>query len=185
MSTTSQDLAKRVLRREWERLSALERTVIERVLQRIPISRNVNAELRDARTTGERLADGLAAFGGSWTFIVSFLMLLVAWVILNTEILGPQRHAFDPYPYVFLNLILSMLAALQAPVILMSQNRQAERDRMNATHDYEVNLKAELEVRMLDEKIDRLREAQWEELVEMQRQQIQMLERLLALRLSS
>lgn len=178
-ATNPAELAKRVLRREWDALSAKERRVIEAVLRRTAVARNTNAEFRDARTFGERMADQIALFGGSWTFILLFLTFLVAWAVLNTEILGPRRAAFDPYPYVFLNLLLSMLAALQAPVIMMSQNRQAAKDRLDAAHDYEVNLKAELEIRELREALDALRERQWAELVELQQEQIRLLERLL------
>lgn len=174
-----EELAKRILRREWGNLSSRERRVIGAVLKRVALSRDTNREFREARTYGERLSDRMAALGGSWGFIIVFLLVLAAWVILNTGILGPRREAFDPYPYILLNLFLSMLAALQAPVILMSQNRQAARDRLEAQHDYEVNLKAELEVRLLHEKIDLLRDKQWSELVRMQQDQLQMLERLL------
>jgi uncharacterized membrane protein len=174
-----EQLAKRMLRGEWENLSPRERRVIEAVLKRVALSHNTNLEFREARTYGERLSDRMAALGGSWGFIIAFLFLLAAWVVLNTGILGPREEAFDPYPYILLNLFLSMLAALQAPVILMSQNRQAARDRLEAKHDYEVNLKAELEVRWLHEKIDLLRDEQFSELVRMQQDQLQKLERML------
>lgn len=178
--TLPPDLAKRILRDEWERLSLEERRVIEHVLERIAnrgtVSRDTNAEFHEARTFGERLADGIAVFGGSWTFILLFLAFLLCWALINTEILGPRHIAVDPYPYIFLNLMLSMLAALQAPVIMMSQNRQGQRDRLAAQHDYEVNLKAELEIRTLHEKLDALRESQWAELVAFQRDQIRLLE---------
>ena len=129
---------------------------------------------------GDRMADRIAAVGGSWTFILLFLAGLAAWTLGNTELLGPRRGAFDPYPYVFLNLILSMLAALQAPVIMMSQNRSAERDRQNAATDYRVNVRAEHEVRRLHAKLDALRDAQWAELVHMQHQRITLLTELVA-----
>ena len=130
-------------------------------------------------TVGQRLADRIAIFGGSWTFILLFLFLLLSWIVLNTVVLARVSKPFDPYPYIFLNLILSMLAALQAPVIMMSQNRYAAKDRVAAEHDYEVNLKAELEILALHKKIDTLRQQQWMELVEMQQQQIQLLTKLL------
>jgi uncharacterized membrane protein len=174
-------LARRILRREWDNLSLRERNVIEAVLKRVALSHDSNRKFREARTYGERLSDRMAALGGSWGFIIAFLLLLATWVVLNTEILGPRREAFDPYPYILLNLFLSMLAALQAPVILMSQNRQAARDRLEAQHDYEVNLKAELEVRLLHDKIDLLRDKQWSDLVQMQQDQLHKLEHLLAL----
>ena len=184
MTQQPEELAKRVLRREWENLSVRERGVIEGVLRRLALNRNPDLEYRQARTRGERLSDQMAALGGSWGFIIAFLLVLVTWVILNTRILGPRHEAFDPYPYILLNLFLSMLAALQAPVILMSQNRQAARDRLEAQHDYEVNLKAELEVRLLHDKIDLLRDKQWSELVGMQQDQLEKLERLLTFLLS-
>jgi uncharacterized membrane protein len=184
MTQQPEELAKRMLRREWENLSPRERSVIEAVLKRAALSRNTNREFRETRTYGERLSDRMADLGGSWGFIIAFLLLLATWIVLNTRILGPRHEAFDPYPYILLNLFLSMLAALQAPVILMSQNRQAARDRLEAQHDYEVNLKAELEVRLLHDKIDGLRDKQWSELVRMQQDQLQKLEHLLACILS-
>jgi uncharacterized membrane protein len=179
MTQQPEELAKRVLRREWGNLSVRERHVIEAVLKRVALSRDTNREFGEAQTYGERMSDRIAALGGSWGFIIAFLLILASWIGLNTEILGPRQEAFDPYPYILLNLFLSMLAALQAPVILMSQNRQAARDRLDAQHDYEVNLKAELEVRLLHDKIDLLRDQQWSELVRMQRDQLEKLEHLL------
>jgi uncharacterized membrane protein len=179
-----EELAKRMLRREWENLSGRERTVIEAVLRRLALSRNPNREFREAQTYGERLSDRMAALGGSWGFIIAFLFILAIWMVLNTGILGPRHEAFDPYPYILLNLFLSMLAAFQAPVILMSQNRQAKRDRLDAQHDYEVNLKAELEVRLLHDKVDLLRDQQWSELVRMQQDQLEKLQHLLTFLLS-
>ena len=110
----------------------------------------------------------------------TFGAVLVCWVILNSVILANYNKAFDPYPYILLNLFLSMLASIQAPIILMSQNRQSELDRMNAEHDYEVNLKAELEIMLLHEKVDLLREGQWSELLAIQKQQLQLLSDLIA-----
>jgi uncharacterized membrane protein len=121
----------------------------------------------------------VAIFGGSWTFIMLFGCCLLLWVALNSFILARRGGAFDPYPYILLNLFLSMIAALQAPVIMMSQNRQSAKDRLDAAHDYEVNLKAELEVRALHEKVDGLRDKQWMELVAMQQEQIRLLTQLL------
>jgi len=159
-----------------------EQRVVERLTKRAHISRNTSQEFEERLTLGQRLADRIAVFGGSWTFILIFLSLLLAWVGLNTVLLARVGTPFDPYPYVFLNLILSMIAALQAPVIMMSQNRHAAKDRAAAEHDYEVNLKAELEILALHRKIDGLREQQWAELVAMQTEQIQLLTRLLAQR---
>jgi uncharacterized membrane protein len=131
-------------------------------------------------TFGQRLADNVAAFGGSWTFISIFGAVLVIWILLNSFILIRFNSAsFDPYPYILLNLFLSMLAAIQAPIILMSQNRQAYKDRMSAEHDYEVNLKAELEIMTLHEKIDLLRDTQWNELIYIQQEQLVLLSQLM------
>ncbi|MBL9105562.1 MAG: DUF1003 domain-containing protein [Myxococcales bacterium] len=162
-------------------LSAHERRIVDAILQDRPISRDALKDAHEQRTLGERVADRIAAFGGSWTFIITCLGLLSCWMLVNSLVL-PGDRAFDPYPFILLNLGLSMLAALQAPVILMSQNRQAARDRTDAAHDYEVNLKAELEIRHLHEKLDELREQKWLALVEMQQKQIEMLQRLLAAR---
>lgn len=177
MATKAELLAKKFLQREWDNLTERERRVIQSFINRKQISRNVLKDFEDERTFGEKVADKVASFGGSWTFIFIFAGILIFWVILNSFIL--LRGGFDPYPYILLNLFLSMLAAIQAPIIMMSQNRQAARDRLDAAHDYEVNLKAELEIRNLQEKLDELREQKWANLVEMQQEQIKLLERLL------
>lgn len=137
-----------------------------------------NRKLDAEATLGDRLADRVAGFGGSWVFIVGFLVFLACWAAFNL-IVGKTR-ALDPYPFVFLNLILSMLAALQAPIIMMSQNRQADKDRLMATHDYEVNLKAEIEIMALHEKLDAVRTQQLEELLVKQQEQLDLLTRLVA-----
>ena len=160
-------------------LNARERRVLQSVLKKTVISRNPQAEFHDDRSFGERVADKVALFGGSWTFIIIFAAVLIFWVILNSYILSRRGSEFDPYPYILLNLFLSMLAAIQAPIIMMSQNRQATKDRLQANHDYEVNLKAELEIRLLHEKMDELREIKWLELLEIQQRQMAILERLL------
>ncbi len=159
-----------------------ERHVIDHVKKRLHVSRNIRREFDENITFGQRLADHVAAIGGSWTFILLFLSFMVAWIVLNTVLLVRMGKPFDPYPYIFLNLILSMVAAMQAPVIMMSQNRHAAKDRLAAEHDYEVNLKSELEILGLHAKVDTLREQQWLELVEMQKQQIQLLTKLLEAR---
>jgi uncharacterized membrane protein len=125
-------------------------------LLRSHVTRNPNVEEEERLTFGERIADKVASFGGSWTFIITFGVVLLLWITVNSILLA--AHPFDPYPYILLNLFLSMLAALQAPVIMMSQNRQAAKDRLKADLDYEVNMKAELEVAQLHRKIDRLSE---------------------------
>ncbi len=159
----------------WMPVTAGERQVVEAMKRGKPISRNVMQESAEADTFSARLADRVAKLGGSWKFILLFLAFLGAWTVLNTVILGPRKAAFDPYPYIFLNLFLSMIAALQAPVIMMSQNRQGEKDRLHAANDYEVNLKAELEIRSLHDKLDVLRTLDWQALVEQQRHQIELL----------
>ena len=180
MSDVIDDLAAR-FRAACGETGETEERVIERLTRRLHVSRAPGRASDAGRTVGQRLADRIAAFGGSWTFILLFLAALAAWVALNTLALPRAgRPPFDAYPFVFLNLVLSMLAALQAPVIMMSQNRQAATDRAAAAHDYEVNLKAELEILALHGKVDALRERQWSELVAMQRQQIELLTRLLA-----
>ena len=154
------------------------RKILKSVANRSIITRDVNEEIDKKETFGEWLADRVASFGGSWTFISIFLIFLVLWAIVNTVILIVS--APDPYPFIFLNLMLSMLAALQAPIIMMSQNRQSAKDRAAAEHDYEVNLKAEIEIMALHEKLDQLRNDHITELVRTQGEQIKMLTQLLA-----
>ena len=158
MHKTVPELADRWLRRTPEALSDLERRVLQSTVDRKPISQDINDSLTGLQGAGDRIADAIARIGGSWTFILSFIAFLVLWIGANWGLLG--RDSFDPYPVIFLNLVLSMIAALQAPVIMMSQNRQAARDRLDAAHDYEVNLKAEIEIMALHEKLDELRHSQ-------------------------
>ncbi len=172
------DISIRFFRKSFEQLGNIEQNVVKTILEGVKISKNTNKVFTDQMTFGQRIADKVASFGGSWTFILLFLSILIFWIAINTFILT-QPQIFDPYPYILLNLFLSMLAALQAPVIMMSQNRQAAKDRMEATHDYEVNLKAELEILELHRKMDGLREEQWTALVEMQNKQIDLLQKLL------
>ncbi len=173
-------LAEKVFRRGLNELSQREKDVLERVSHRLSISRNTNLDFEEQQTFGQRIADKVASFGGSWTFILIFIGVLIAWIGWNSFVFFNSKESFDPYPYILLNLVLSMTAALQAPVILMSQNRQAARDRIDAGHDYEVNLKAELEILGLHEKLDDLREEKWRELIEIQNAQIKLLTELLA-----
>jgi uncharacterized membrane protein len=163
----------RVLLERIQQLGERERAVLAALLQREPLARDVSAAFAEDRTFGERVADRMAAFGGSWTFILLFLAAMAGWIVLNG-----RGGAFDPFPFILLNLVLSCLAALQAPVIMMSQNRQAERDRLEAHHDYEINLKAEMEVMSLHEKMDQLRDRQWAELIQLQTRQLELLERI-------
>jgi uncharacterized membrane protein len=172
-------LAEQLLHEDFDLLSPREQVVINRIADGLHISRNVLEEHQEKLTPGQRLADRVASFGGSWPFIILFLVALVAWIIVNTLILAEWNHTFDPYPYILLNLVLSMLAAIQAPVIMMSQNRHSEKDRIDAAHDYEVNLKAELEIMSLHQKLDMLRQEQWSELVAVQQDQIGILTQLM------
>lgn len=153
MAWTIADLANLYMRRAPETLSEVEKGVLDSTLRRVPVSRDLSRP-EDERLGG-RLADAIARIGGSWGFIITFLIFLVVWTVGNEWLFG--KDTFDPYPYIFLNLVLSMIAALQAPIIMMSQNRQAERDRNDALHDYEVNLKSEIEIMQLHEKLDELR----------------------------
>lgn len=161
-----------------DQLGASERKALERAVQRRALSEDPNLKLQNESTFGERLADQVARLGGSWTFILLFATLLLLWIGVNTVVLG--KTAFDPYPYIFLNLVLSMVAALQAPVIMMSQNRQSATDRQMAAHDYEVNLKAEIEIMALHEKMDSLRSEQLVAMLAKQQEQIDLLTQLLA-----
>lgn len=158
-------LAQHLLHAGLSPLSDRDRRVIARVARRMHTARDPNEVFDERLTFGERLADRVAVIGGSWSFIIGFMLFLLAWAGINTVIL--IGFAFDPYPFIFLNLLLSMLAALQAPVIMMSQNRQAAKDRLAAALDYEVNLKAETEIADLHDKVDRLQLAV-ERLVSMQ-----------------
>ncbi|KAA2214949.1 DUF1003 domain-containing protein [Teichococcus oryzae] len=158
------------------RLGEPERRALTRALQRRPLSQDTNEAFADKLSFGDRLADQVAAFGGSWGFIIISVLVLAGWALANTALL---TRPFDPYPFIFLNLLLSMVAALQAPVIMMSQNRQSARDRLVAAHDYEVNLKAEIEIMALHDKFDRMRAEQLRSLVEQQQEQITLLANLL------
>jgi uncharacterized membrane protein len=158
------------LKEEVGELTKLEQEVIDSVREQETLTENINRAFEKSITFGQRVADRVATFGGSWIFIATFFLVLAAWIGMNSVagLLGP----FDPYPYILLNLILSCLAALQAPIIMMSQNRIEARDRLRSENDYQVNLKAELEIRHLHEKLDVLLKHQWQKLLEIQ--QIQM-----------
>ena len=154
-------------------------SVAHHITERTPISTNVVQDFSERLTPGQKLADKVASLGGSWIFISIFMGVMAIWILLNSLILIKLNSSFDPYPYILLNLFLSMLAAVQAPIILMSQNRAALKDRLSAEHDYEVNLRAELEIIGLHEKVDSLREKQWSELISIQQEQLKILRRLL------
>ncbi|MFN0175351.1 MAG: DUF1003 domain-containing protein [Saprospiraceae bacterium] len=166
-----------LMQTESAQLARLHKIIQETVDEEALITKRVREEdEKNAPTFGERVADRVAQFGGSWTFIIGFSLLLLGWIALNTFIL--VSHPFDPFPYILLNLVLSSVAALQAPVILMSQNRQGAKDREHAENDYVVNLKSEIEVRHLHEKIDLMVEEQFHHLFEIQQQQLKILETL-------
>ena len=157
-------------------LSELETEVLQSVRDHELLSHDPNEELDSSMTVGERIADRVAAFGGSWRFIIGFGCLLAVWIAFNTIAL--MSKPFDPYPYILLNLVLSCLAALQAPVIMMSQNRRETKDRSRSEHDYQINLKAELEIRHINLKIDQLIHHQWQRLLEIQKIQLDLVEEL-------
>src|SRR5256714_9174028 len=165
---------KEVLQDEIGELSALDQEVVESLRQHEILSENIDKEFEKELTFGERLSDRIAEFGGSWKFLITFFSVLAVWIIANGILL--MTHTFDPYPFILLNLILSCLAAVQAPVIMMSQNRAEARDRLRAENDYKINLKAELEIRHLHEKIDHLLRKQYNRLFEIQQIQIELLE---------
>jgi uncharacterized membrane protein len=167
------DYVKNVLETEKGELSTLEEEVIKSLKEQELLSGNINVEFDQKLTLGQRLSDKLADSAGSWGFIIIFGVVILLWIIINTVLLV-FRH-FDPYPFILLNLVLSCLAALQAPVILMSQNRQEARDRLRAEYDYRVNLKAELEIRHLHEKVDHLLRHQWQRLLEIQEIQTELM----------
>ncbi|MCX5578111.1 DUF1003 domain-containing protein [Kaistia terrae] len=151
------DLCERLLADGTATLSNADRKLLERMAARQHVARNIVTEYESQQTFGARLADRVAAVGGSWGFIGTFALIIVVWVVMNSVVLVRWGGVFDAYPYVFLNLVLSMVAALQAPVIMMSQNRQSDKDRLAAQHDYEVNLKAEIEIMSLHEKFEQVR----------------------------
>jgi len=157
-------------------LSHLEKDVIEKLAEYESISANIEKEFVSEFTFGEKLSDHIASFGGSWKFIIIFGLIIFLWISINAYILITKP--FDPYPFILLNLVLSCLAAIQAPIIMMSQNRQESRDRNRAEQDYKINLKAELELRQLHQKVDHLLIQQWERMTEIQEIQLEMLEEL-------
>jgi uncharacterized membrane protein len=163
-----------LLSQERGELTKLEQEVVQSMADHETLAENIEAEYAGHRTFGERLSDRLAAFGGSWTFIVIFFVVLVAWMAFNA--VSAARDIFDPYPFILLNLVLSCLAAIQAPIIMMSQNRQEAKDRLRSENDFRVNLKAELEIRHLHEKIDHILTRQWERLAEIQQIQLELMQ---------
>jgi uncharacterized membrane protein len=155
-------------------LSTLEMEVVQSIKEQELLSRDIDLEYEEKLTLSERWSDKLAAFGGSWEFIGIFFFFILLWIGGNSYIFF--RQPLDPYPFIFLNLVLSCIAAIQAPIIMMSQNRQEAKDRLRSRHDYQVNLKAELEIRQLHEKMDHLVTRQWQRLLEIQEIQLELME---------
>lgn len=177
MTVNRAETAKRFLTKELEKLSEQERQVVERFINRGRVARNVAHEFEERLTFGQRLADRFARVIGSWRFILMQSALLAVWIMLN---ITAYVFHWDPYPFILLNLAMSFQAAYAAPILMMSQNRQAEKDHLQAKNDYEINLKAELEIMQLHEKFNELRDSLWVDLMRVQQQQIDMLERLVS-----
>jgi Predicted membrane protein len=166
-----------LLKQENVEISEMEKQVIESVAKNELLSKDLEEELSKDLTPAQRIADKIAGFGGSWTFILSFFLFLLLWMAINVFIL--VKRPFDPFPFILLNLILSCLAAIQAPVIMMSQNRKEEKDRKRSQNDYKVNLKAELEIKLLHEKIDHIIIHQNQRMLEIQQLQTDYLDDIL------
>ncbi len=167
------DHVKLLLESEKGELQNIEENVLQSIREHELLSMNVDKEFESNWTFGERLADGLARFGGSWIFILCFGGFLVLWIVINTLVLGLDPP--DPYPFILLNLMLSCLAAIQAPIIMMSQNRQEAKDRLRSLNEYQINLKAELEIRHLHDKMDHLLSRQWDRHAQIQELQLDLL----------
>lgn len=167
-------LVQEILENEKGDVTRLEQEVLDSLSKQELLAQNINTEFDSQLSFGERVADKMAEFGGSWAFLLSFGGVLMCWIIVNAGLL--LRHPFDPYPFILLNLVLSCLASVQAPVIMMSQNRQESKDRLRAEHDYQINLKAELEIRQLHIKLDQLLNHQWQHLLEIQQVQTELME---------
>ncbi len=169
-------LVREVFLDEIDETNSIEADVAKSIAEQELLSKNINDEFDAQSTLGQRVSDRVASFGGSWRFIGIFMGVIVVWVIVNSIAL--IMKPFDAYPFIFLNLVLSCVAAIQAPVIMMSQNRQGEKDRMRSEHDYRINLKAEFEIQTLHEKIDHMLVHQWQRLMEIQQVQTDVLEEL-------
>ena len=176
MSLAERQLSENLLGKPYEALTPIQKSVVDLVVSETPTKEHPHIAADD-RTFWQRLADRVAAVGGSWGFIFGFFVVLVGWMLINA---GIVTKAFDPYPYIFLNLMLSMLAAIQAPVIMMSQNRAAAKDRQAAEHDYVVNLRTELELLHLHDKLDAVREEQLEALIRGQTETLELLKQQVA-----
>jgi uncharacterized membrane protein len=170
------EFIKEVLEEEKGELSALEEEVVTSIREQETISKDINAEYEQRLKFSDRLSDKLAAYAGSWKFIIGFMATLLVWIIINSAVI--LLKVFDPYPFILLNLVLSCLAAVQAPVILMSQNRQEAKDRLRSDYDYRVNLKAELEIRYLHQKLDHFLKREWQTLLDIQQIQVELMKEL-------
>ena len=166
-----------LIEQEHGEMAKLDLDVMEAINGNSILSENIEPEMISQLTIGQRLSDRIASFGGSWTFILAYFAFIFIWLMINVWILVDT--AFDPYPFILLNLILSCIAAIQAPIIMMSQNRQEQKDRIRSEHDYKINLKAELEIKLLSDKMDHLLAHQNRKLIEIQEVQIDYLEDLL------
>ena len=173
LNTVRLQYVEELLKKDKGELSSIEKRLLKNLKEQETVAKNINIEFAEQRTFGEKLSDKLANFGGSWSFIIIFMSFFVVWMIINSISLFGKN--FDPYPYILLNLILSCLAAIQAPIIMMSQNRQEAKDRLRSRNDYIVNLKAELEIKNLNEKIDNLLIHQWQRLIEIQKLQMEIM----------
>jgi uncharacterized membrane protein len=165
-----------IIEKDKGELSKLDSEVVKSIEESVVLAKNTNETIEEEITFGQRMSDKIAAFGGSWTFILAFVSFILVWACVNAFIL--KSKPFDPYPFILLNLMLSALAAVQAPIIMMSQNRVEAKDRIRAEHDYQINLKAELEIRSLHEKMDHLLTKQMQHLSEIQQIQIDLLEKI-------
>lgn len=165
-------LLEKIIEEEIKEMSRIDEIISNTVKKEEKISRDIDKEFDTQLSYGERLSDSIASFGGSWRFIILFGIILFVWIIINLLVAKP----LDPFPFILLNLILSTIAALQAPVIMMSQNRQETKDRLRSRHDYMVNLKAEIEISSLNEKLDRLLKERWTRLLEVQQIQFELMQ---------
>ena len=176
MKTSDKNYLNLLLNTQNEQLNKLNKIVADSIAEEKLIVQNLSTPTDEEIKTGERISDKVAAFGGSWKFIIIFGVVLLLWIILNTVILS--NRAFDPYPFILMNLILSCIAALQAPVIMMSQNRKEEKDRKRSENDYLINLKAEIEIRTLHQKMNLIIEEELENLFKIQKLQTEILQRI-------
>jgi uncharacterized membrane protein len=170
-------LVEHMISEERGEISRLDHEVLKSLRENELVATNLNAEVAEQKTFADVMADRIATFGGSWRFVIVFISVMMVWIAVNS--LPLFQTSFDPYPFILLNLALSCIAALQAPIIMMSQNRQERRDRMRAEQDYKVNLKAELEVRLLMNQLDQLRSHQWQRLLEIQGIQTNLMQEIL------